>query len=66
MNVNPEAKTVLCFGDSNTWGQTPHKKFRYPANERWTGVLQTELGDDFYVIEEGLGGHYYLIQIILN
>lgn len=55
MNTNPAAKTILCYGDSNTWGQTPDKTGnRYPADIRWTGVLQAQLGDGYYVIEEGL------------
>ncbi|HJP96480.1 MAG TPA: SGNH/GDSL hydrolase family protein [Candidatus Saccharimonadales bacterium] len=55
MNTNPTTKTVLCYGDSNTWGQTPDKTGRRrPANVRWTGVLQDGLGPDYDVIEEGL------------
>ena len=55
MNTDPTAKTILCYGDSNTWGQTPDKTGRRrPANIRWTGVLQQKLGDSFSVIEEGL------------
>jgi len=54
MNTNPSAKTILCFGDSNTWGQKPNKTGRFPANVRWTGVLQNALGEDYYIIEEGL------------
>lgn len=53
MNTNPSAKTVLCYGDSNTWGQRPDKG-RYPADVRWTGLLQRSLGQEYYVIEEGL------------
>ena len=49
-------KTVLCFGDSNTWGYEPLVARRYPADVRWTGVLQNSLGDGFRVIEEGLNG----------
>jgi len=49
-------KTVLCYGDSNTWGFDPETRTRYPPDVRWTGVLQRLLGDDHYVIEEGLGG----------
>ena len=49
-------KTVLCFGDSNTWGYTPIGESRYDSTTRWTGVLQSELGDRFKVIEEGLCG----------
>ena len=58
MNINPQAKVVLCYGDSNTWGQNDDKNVagRYAADVRWTGSLQKHLGDDYYVIEEGLGG----------
>lgn len=55
MNTNPNAITVLCYGDSNTHGQKPDKTGRYEANVRWTGVLQDLLGNNYYVIEEGLG-----------
>lgn len=54
MVTNSDAITVLCYGDSNTWGQKPDKTGRYPANVRWTGVLQDLLGHQYYVIEEGL------------
>jgi lysophospholipase L1-like esterase len=51
-------KTVLCFGDSLTWGWIPATAAsptqRYPRGTRWTGVLAAELGDDYTVIEEGL------------
>jgi lysophospholipase L1-like esterase len=47
---------ILCFGDSNTWGCRPTDGARYPRSVRWTGVLQTALGKDYMVIEEGLGG----------
>lgn len=56
MNTNPKAKTILCYGDSNTWGRMPDRSGRYDAATRWTGQLQDMLGYDFYVIEEGLGG----------
>ncbi|MGO9409743.1 MAG: SGNH/GDSL hydrolase family protein [Spirochaetia bacterium] len=49
-------KEIMCFGDSNTWGYSPTTGQRYPANVRWTGVLQAELGSDYHVIEEGLNG----------
>lgn len=55
MNTNPNAIKILCYGDSNTHGQKPDKTNRYEANVRWTGVLQELLGNDYYVIEEGLG-----------
>jgi len=49
-------KTILCYGDSNTHGYIPGEAGRYPRDVRWTGILQQELGQDFYVIEEGLNG----------
>jgi lysophospholipase L1-like esterase len=49
-------KTILCFGDSNTWGFDPATKQRLPEDVRWTGVLQRELGPRYNVIEEGLNG----------
>lgn len=55
MNTNPDAVKVLCYGDSNTWGQKPDKSGRYASNIRWPGKLQQLLGDNYYIIEEGLG-----------
>ncbi len=49
-------KTVLCFGDSNTWGYDPRTGGRYPRDARWPGVLRRELGEVYLVIEEGLNG----------
>ena len=49
-------KTILCYGDSNTWGWDPLRMDRYPADTRWPGVLQHTLGQDYQVIEEGLPG----------
>ena len=51
-------RTVLCFGDSNTWGCPPdgHGDERFARDVRWPGVLQRLLGDEYYVVEEGLNG----------
>jgi lysophospholipase L1-like esterase len=50
-------RVVLCFGDSNTWGCPPNGAGeRFPRDVRWPGVLQQLLGDEYYVIEEGLNG----------
>lgn len=49
-------KTILCYGDSNTWGHIPGTGARFPRGSRWPGVLQAALGDSFHVIEEGLNG----------
>jgi lysophospholipase L1-like esterase len=60
-------KTILCYGDSNTFGWIP-KSFdpmqeepvpsenRFSIEERWTGILKNKLGKDYVVIEEGLNG----------
>jgi lysophospholipase L1-like esterase len=47
---------ILCYGDSNTWGWNADGMNRHPRDVRWTGQLQTLMGDDYYVIEEGLNG----------
>jgi len=49
-------KTVLCYGDSNTYGYNPSNGLRYPSDIRWTGRLQMLLGDGYRVIEEGCNG----------
>lgn len=49
-------KTVLCYGDSNTWGHDPETRTRYPPDVRWAGVLADRLGPGYRVIEEGLNG----------
>ena len=49
-------KTVVCFGDSNTYGFIPGGHGRYPRKVRWPGVLQTLLGPNYHVVEEGLSG----------
>ena len=54
-------RTVLCFGDSNTYGYDPEgvasgTRFRYPFDVRWPGVLQGLLGPEWLIVEEGLCG----------
>lgn len=49
-------KRILCYGDSNTWGQIPGIGGRYDENTRWTGRLQKLLGPDYRVIEAGISG----------
>ena len=49
-------KTILCYGDSNTWGYDPATQSRFLRDVRWPGVLRNELGDGYLVIEEGLNG----------
>lgn len=49
-------KTVLCYGDSNTYGYVPETGMRYPKSVRYPGRLQLLLGDEYAVIEEGCNG----------
>lgn len=60
MNFVSKTMNILCFGDSNTWGQVPFEPIRYELNQRWTGLLQTKLHSvendnlNYKVIEQGL------------
>lgn len=56
MSTHPNPIRVLCFGDSNTWGYSPTDQSRFPKSVRWTGRLQTRLGTNYEIIEEGLNG----------
>lgn len=49
-------KTIVCFGDSNTWGYNAEKDQRFDDETRWTSLLDKALGDSYRVIEEGLSG----------
>lgn len=49
-------KTILCYGDSNTWGIDYQTGGRVPFQDRWVNVMQRELGAGYRVIEEGLNG----------
>lgn len=48
--------TILCYGDSNTWGSDPASRRRFGPEVRWPGVLAATLGAAYRVIEEGLSG----------
>ena len=55
-------KHIVCLGDSNTHGYCADPKdcadggIRFTEEQRWTRLLQKQLGDDYLVIEEGLSG----------
>lgn len=55
-------KHIVCFGDSNTHGYCADPRDcadggdRFNEEERWTCLLQKQLGPEYLVIEEGLGG----------
>ncbi|MBQ3263147.1 MAG: arylesterase [Oscillospiraceae bacterium] len=47
---------ILCYGDSNTYGLTTDWKGRLPRSARWPGRLQMLLGEEHWVVEDGLIG----------
>ncbi|EKF18380.1 SGNH/GDSL hydrolase family protein [Nitratireductor pacificus] len=49
-------KTILCYGDSLTWGYDPVGPARHAYEDRWPSVLQDALGSGVRVIAEGLNG----------
>ena len=49
-------KTILCYGDSLTWGYNAEGPSRHAYEDRWPSVLQKALGDKAVVIAEGLNG----------
>ncbi|WP_309084319.1 SGNH/GDSL hydrolase family protein [Chelativorans sp.] len=49
-------KTILCYGDSLTYGHNAEGPGRHPYEDRWPSVLQARLGEAARVIPEGLGG----------
>lgn len=51
-------RSVLCFGDSNTYGHPAADRTgeRHGIDVRWPSVLRGLLGPDWLVIEEGLSG----------
>lgn len=50
------SKSVLCFGDSLTWGWNPDGSGRHAYEDRWPSVLAAALGTDVTVIAEGQNG----------
>lgn len=49
-------RRIVCFGDSNTYGQSPVDGSRYGEDVRWPGVLNSLLGEGFEVVNEGKSG----------
>jgi lysophospholipase L1-like esterase len=49
-------KTVLCYGDSLTWGYDAETIGRHAFEDRWPSVLQKGLENQGRVIAEGLNG----------
>lgn len=55
-------RTVLCYGDSNTFGYRPDDSQRYPYEVRWTGRLAEKLGETYHVVEAGLNSRTTVID----
>lgn len=49
-------KTILCYGDSNTYGYNPNNGGRYDINLIWPSLLNELLKDEYIVYNEGLNG----------
>ena len=56
-------KTIVLFGDSNTWGNVPGSMGeRFPRDVRWPARLASALGESAEVIVEGLSGRMATID----
>lgn len=55
-------KSILCYGDSNTFGYRPTDSRRYSYEIRWTGLLAESLGAEYQVIEAGLNSRTTVID----
>ena len=49
-------KTILCYGDSITWGSNVETGGRHDFADRWPNVLQQRLGSQVQIITDGLRG----------
>lgn len=47
-------KTIICYGDSNTFGYNPANSKKFDDGIYWTSVLQAKLGNDYKIINEGV------------
>lgn len=62
INIKNKRKTILTYGDSNTWGYNPENKKRYDDDIRYPKILNNILGESYNVIEEGLCGRTTIYQ----
>lgn len=46
--------TIICFGDSNTWGFDPITGGRYPSADRWVDIIDNT--SDYHAVNVGLNG----------
>ena len=62
-----EPRTILCFGDSNTWGFNPDGGGRLPHQMRWPNQLERLLNRDstghaWRTVEDGLNSRTWLLD----
>ena len=62
-----EPRTILCFGDSNTWGFNPDGGGRLPHEMRWPNQLERLLNRDttghaWRTVEDGLNSRTWLLD----
>ena len=62
-----EPRTILCFGDSNTWGFNPDGGGRLPHDTRWPNQLEQRLNRSashqaWRTIEDGLNSRTWLLD----
>ena len=57
-SVIARVRTILCFGDSLTWGMIPGSDARHEFEDRWPNALAAGLNGQARVIEEGLNGRF--------
>ena len=63
-----EPKSILCFGDSNTWGMAPDGSGRLPFETRWPNRLQQILNQrnpnhqQWVVFEQGLNSRTWVMD----
>jgi len=50
------AKSILCYGDSITWGYNPKDGTRFAPEDRWPCVLEQALDGRARIVEEALNG----------
>lgn len=49
-------KHIICYGDSNTYGYCALTGGRYKEEERYPRLLESLLGPEYLILEEGLPG----------
>lgn len=54
--------TILCFGDSNTFGYIPGGAGRFDRHTRYPGVLAQLLGADYTIAEDGVCGRTSIFE----